>query len=115
MQIVVMDKLDYCATMNNLTEVKDLPNFRFVKGSIQSLDLVAHVLESENIDTVMHFAAQVRSPTFDVRSLQSTTAVALSATAAPARQPQQPRLACSSPHVALALLAPAAACAGRLR
>ena len=83
MQIVVMDKLDYCATMNNLTEVKDLPNFRFVKGSIQSLDLVAHVLESEKIDTVMHFAAQVRSPTSGVRSLQSTAAVALAATAAP--------------------------------
>lgn len=60
MQIVVIDKLDYCATMNNLAEVRDLPNFRFVKGSIQSLDLISHVLESENIDTVMHFAAQVR-------------------------------------------------------
>lgn len=60
MQVVVMDKLDYCATLNNLREIADLPNFRFVKGSIQSLDLVSHVLESENVDTVMHFAAQVR-------------------------------------------------------
>ena len=60
LQIVVMDKLDYCATLNNLKEIKDLPNFRFVKGSIQSLDLVSHILESEEIDTVMHFAAQVR-------------------------------------------------------
>ena len=37
----------------------ELPNFKFVKGCIQSFDLVAHILESENIDTVMHFAAQV--------------------------------------------------------
>jgi dTDP-D-glucose 4,6-dehydratase len=58
-QVVVLDKLDYCATLNNLREVQKLPNFRFVKGSIQSLDLVSHVLESEEIDTVMHFAAQV--------------------------------------------------------
>jgi dTDP-D-glucose 4,6-dehydratase len=67
-QLVVMDKLDYCATLNNLQDVRDLPNFRFVKGSIQSLDLVSHVLESENIDTVMHFAAQVRLLTASGRS-----------------------------------------------
>lgn len=57
-QIVVLDKLDYCATLNNLSEVRNLPNFRFVKGDIQSADLVVHILETEEIDTVMHFAAQ---------------------------------------------------------
>ena len=31
---------------------------RFIKGDIQSADLVVHVLEAEQIDTVMHFAAQ---------------------------------------------------------
>jgi UDP-glucose 4-epimerase len=31
-----------------------------VKGDIQSTDLLNFVLTSENIDTVMHFAAQVR-------------------------------------------------------
>jgi hypothetical protein len=31
---------------------------RFIKGDIQSADLVVHVLEQEQIDTVMHFAAQ---------------------------------------------------------
>lgn len=31
---------------------------RFIKGDIQSSDLVVHVLEQEQIDTVMHFAAQ---------------------------------------------------------
>ena len=40
----------------------DLPNFKFVRGCIQSFDLVAHILESEEIDTVMHFAAQVSPP-----------------------------------------------------
>ena len=62
MQVVVLDKLDYCATLNNLKEIASLPNFKFVRGCIQSFDLVAHVLETEDVDTVMHFAAQVLLP-----------------------------------------------------
>lgn len=31
---------------------------RFIKGDIQSADLIVHILEQEKIDTVMHFAAQ---------------------------------------------------------
>ncbi len=34
---------------------------QFVKGDIQSMDLIGFVLASEGIDTVMHFAAQVHS------------------------------------------------------
>jgi UDP-glucose 4,6-dehydratase len=57
-KVVVFDKLDYCATLNNLRGVKDNLNFKFVKGDILSPDLLMYVLESEKIDTVMHFAAQ---------------------------------------------------------
>lgn len=32
---------------------------QFVKGDIQSADLVRHIFDQEEIDTVMHFAAQV--------------------------------------------------------
>lgn len=32
---------------------------QFVKGDIQSMDLVSFVLQTEAIDTVLHFAAQV--------------------------------------------------------
>ena len=35
-----------------------LPNYKFVKGDICSADLVNYVLETEKIDTIMHFAAQ---------------------------------------------------------
>lgn len=56
--IVVYDKLDYCSCLANLDELKELPNFKFVKGDITSPDLVSYVLKSEKIDTVMHFAAQ---------------------------------------------------------
>jgi UDP-glucose 4,6-dehydratase len=56
--VVVLDKLDYCATLKNLECIKDHPNFKFVKGDIKSADLIVHVLQTESIDTVMHFAAQ---------------------------------------------------------
>jgi len=56
--IVVYDKLDYCACLANLEEIFDLPNFKFVKGDIASPDLVSYVLREEKIDTILHFAAQ---------------------------------------------------------
>lgn len=57
--IVVYDKLDYCACVDNiLEEVGDLPNFKFVKGDICSPDLVSYVFKENEIDTIMHFAAQ---------------------------------------------------------
>lgn len=59
-KVVVLDKLDYCASLNNLRSIKDKPNFKFVKGDIQSMDLLTYVLQVEEVDTVMHFAAQVR-------------------------------------------------------
>jgi len=56
--IVVYDKLDYCSCRENLNELDDLPNFKFVKGDITSHDFVTFVFKEEQIDTVMHFAAQ---------------------------------------------------------
>lgn len=44
--------------MNNLTDIMDKPNFKFVKGDICSVDLVNYVIKSEHVDTIMHFAAQ---------------------------------------------------------
>ena len=57
-KVVVLDKLDYCASMRNLDCVADKANFRFVQGDICSADLVTYLLTSERVDTVMHFAAQ---------------------------------------------------------
>ncbi|KAL3849342.1 hypothetical protein ACJIZ3_011224 [Penstemon smallii] len=57
-KIVVLDKLDYCSNLKNLFPSKSSPNFKFVKGDIASADLVNYLLITENIDTIMHFAAQ---------------------------------------------------------
>ncbi|KAF3618559.1 trifunctional UDP-glucose 4,6-dehydratase/UDP-4-keto-6-deoxy-D-glucose 3,5-epimerase/UDP-4-keto-L-rhamnose-reductase RHM1 [Capsicum chacoense] len=57
-KIVVLDKLDYCSNLKNLSPSRSSPNFKFVKGDIGSADLVNYLLITENIDTIMHFAAQ---------------------------------------------------------
>ncbi|KAK9674228.1 hypothetical protein RND81_12G219500 [Saponaria officinalis] len=57
-KIVVLDKLDYCSNLKNLRPSQSSPNFKFVKGDIASADLVNYLLITENIDTIMHFAAQ---------------------------------------------------------
>ncbi|PNH00644.1 putative rhamnose biosynthetic enzyme 3 [Tetrabaena socialis] len=57
-KVVVLDKLDYCASTKNLASLEGKPNFRFIKGDIRSMDLVSYILKTEEIDTVMHFAAQ---------------------------------------------------------
>ncbi|KAH7651376.1 UDP-glucose 4,6-dehydratase protein [Dioscorea alata] len=57
-KIVVLDKLDYCSNLKNLNPSRSSPNFKFVKGDIASADLVNYLLITENIDTIMHFAAQ---------------------------------------------------------
>ena len=57
-KIVVLDKLDYCSNLKNLLPVCSSPNFKFVKGDVASADLVNFLLVTENIDTIMYFAAQ---------------------------------------------------------
>lgn len=47
-----------CSCIENCDEIKDLPNYKFVCGNICSPELVKYVLETEKIDTIMHFAAQ---------------------------------------------------------
>lgn len=57
-KIVALDKLDYCSSLKNLNPCLSSPNFKFVKGDIACADLVNHLLVAEEVDTIMHFAAQ---------------------------------------------------------
>ncbi|GFS44630.1 NAD-dependent epimerase/dehydratase family protein [Actinidia rufa] len=57
-KIVALDKLDYCSSLENLGPSFSTPNFKFVKADIASADLVNYLLVAEEIDTIMHFAAQ---------------------------------------------------------
>lgn len=55
-KIIILDKLDECASRNNISEVTD--NVKVIIGDICSIDLVRHILSEYKIDTIMHFAAQ---------------------------------------------------------
>jgi UDP-glucose 4,6-dehydratase len=57
-KIVNYDKLDYCSSLKNLEAIASKPNYKFVKGNILSADLVNYILKVEEIDTIVHFAAQ---------------------------------------------------------
>jgi len=56
--VVVMDKMDYCADMKNLEEIANNRNFKFVKGDVADSDFVNYIIDKEKINVVMHFAAQ---------------------------------------------------------
>lgn len=55
---IVLDALTYAANMENLSEIKNSPNFKFIKGNICDSDLVAKILREEKIDFVVNFAAE---------------------------------------------------------
>ncbi|KAI9595273.1 hypothetical protein BDF19DRAFT_82614 [Syncephalis fuscata] len=57
-QVIVVDKLDYCGSLNNLKAVKEAPNFRFIRGDITSVDFIRFLLHHLKIDAILHFAAQ---------------------------------------------------------
>ncbi|KAJ9167604.1 hypothetical protein P3X46_019221 [Hevea brasiliensis] len=72
-KIVALDKLDYCSNLKNLTPCRSSANFKFVKGDIASADLVNHLLIAEDIDTIMHFAAQTHVDNSFGNSFEFTT------------------------------------------
>lgn len=57
-RIVNLDKLTYAGNLENLRDVDDNPNYRFVKGDICDRTLVQNLVAEERIDTIVHFAAE---------------------------------------------------------
>ena len=55
--IVVLDKLTYAGSLENLAGVNDV-NFKFVQGDICDQPLVESLLEQFKLDTIVHFAAE---------------------------------------------------------
>ena len=57
--VVNLDAMYYCANEHNVNEcVRSHPDYVFIRGNICSEDLVMHILQSYNIQEVVHFAAQ---------------------------------------------------------
>ena len=57
-RLVVLDALTYAGNRANLAELETLPQFRFVQGDICDRTLIDSLLETEQIDTLVHFAAE---------------------------------------------------------
>jgi dTDP-glucose 4,6-dehydratase len=57
-RIVNLDLLTYAGNLENLKDVEDNPNYRFIKGDIADRDLVNRLFEEENFDYIINFAAE---------------------------------------------------------
>ncbi|KUK76223.1 MAG: dTDP-glucose 4,6-dehydratase [candidate division WS6 bacterium 34_10] len=55
-KIVNLDKLTYAGNLQNLLDLKDNPNYKFVQGDICDKDLVMKL--TKDIDLIVHFAAE---------------------------------------------------------
>ena len=56
-KFIVLDKLDYCASLENINK-ESMHNIEIIVGNIGNKELVSYLLDKFNIDTVVHFAAQ---------------------------------------------------------
>jgi dTDP-glucose 4,6-dehydratase len=57
-RVVNLDKLTYAGNLASLKSVEALPNYRFVQGDIGDIPLVLSVLREENVEGIMHLAAE---------------------------------------------------------
>jgi len=57
-QIINFDALTYAGNIESLRDIENESNYSFVKGDIRDADLLSNVFNENNIDTVIHFAAE---------------------------------------------------------
>ena len=55
-QIVNLDVLTYAGNLDNLKDLKDNPNYKFVQGDITDEELVNEIIKG--VDLIVHFAAE---------------------------------------------------------
>jgi dTDP-glucose 4,6-dehydratase len=56
--IINLDKLTYAGNLANLTDIENKPNYTFVKGDICDYELVKKVISENNVDGIIHLAAE---------------------------------------------------------
>ena len=57
-RIVNVDKLTYAGNLANLADVKDRPNYRFVKMDICDFEAFCRLMQEERVDGIIHLAAE---------------------------------------------------------
>lgn len=57
-RIINLDKLTYAGNPANLADIEKDPRYRFLQGDICDRELIDSIFSEEQIDTVVHFAAE---------------------------------------------------------
>ena len=57
-RIINLDKLTYAGNLENLKDIEDKPNYRFVKMDICDFDGVLKLMQEEKVDGIIHLAAE---------------------------------------------------------
>ena len=71
--IVNLDVLYYCASINNIKDtIKNSNNYTFIEGNINDFNLVKYIIKVNNINCIIHFAAQSHVDNSFNNSLQYT-------------------------------------------
>ena len=57
-KIINLDNLTYAGNLKNLKNLENNSNYKFIKGDINDYDLVDKIIKENNIDTIIHLAAE---------------------------------------------------------
>jgi dTDP-glucose 4,6-dehydratase len=57
-RIVNLDALTYAGNLRNLEDIEQATNYQFIKGDIRDADAMMRIMADNNIDGVMHLAAE---------------------------------------------------------
>lgn len=56
--IINLDKLTYAGNLGNLTDVKDKPNYTFIKADICDFENIMRIVRDNDVDGIIHLAAE---------------------------------------------------------
>ena len=57
-KIVNLDLLTYAGDLNNLDDISNSPNYKFIHGDINNFDFLQELFKSHDFDSVIHLAAE---------------------------------------------------------
>ena len=57
-KVINLDKLTYAGNLDNLKDVEDRPNYKFVKMDICDFEGVLKLMQDEHVDGIIHLAAE---------------------------------------------------------
>lgn len=57
-KVINLDLLTYAGNLDNLKEIENYPNYKFIQGDISDRILIESIFKEYNINSVIHFAAE---------------------------------------------------------